>query len=148
LNGYNIEKKGNLNGITIFDKVIQYINRSGKKAYYGYNMTAKANERVDVFNGEMGKVRVHNFDLDKFKWNNFRIRPGKFRYNRKCKSLDRHRLLRVLNVSETNIHHLSMLCRWNGNILEQSDRVPDDSIMQVRCSQIPDKFWEVFFYQG
>lgn len=83
LNGYNIEKKGNLNGITIFDKVIQYINRSGKKAYNGYNMKDKVSERVDVFNGEMGKARVHNFDLDKFKWNNFRIRQFQVAFERK-----------------------------------------------------------------
>jgi len=83
LNGYNIDKKGNIAGVTVFDKVIQYINRSGRKAYYSYNMNTRQSERVDVFNGEMGRVRIHNFDRDKYKWNNFRVKQFQVAFERK-----------------------------------------------------------------
>lgn len=62
-NNYNITKKGSLAGITVFDKVIQFTNRANSKAYYSYNMQSKAKSRVDVFNGELGQVRIHSFDL-------------------------------------------------------------------------------------
>lgn len=83
LNGHNIEKKGNIAGITVFDKVIQYINRSGRKAYYSYNINTRQSERVDVFNGEMGRVRIHNFDINKYKWNNFRVKQFQVAFERK-----------------------------------------------------------------
>lgn len=84
LNGYNIDRKGNLSGITVFDKVIQYINRSGKKAYYSYNMSTRQKERIEVFNGEMGRVRIHNFDLEEYKkYKNYRIKRFQTVFERK-----------------------------------------------------------------
>jgi ATP-dependent exoDNAse (exonuclease V) alpha subunit len=86
LNGFNIDRKGNIAGITVFDKVIQYINRSGRKAYYSYNMKTRQRDRVEVFNGEMGRVRIHSFDKDKYSWNNFRIRQFQVAFERKSEN--------------------------------------------------------------
>ena len=82
-NGYNIENKGNLGGITYFDKIIQVVNRAGRKAYSGYNNSSRTKESVDVFNGEIGKVWIHSFDLKKYHYNNFRLGRFQVRFNRK-----------------------------------------------------------------
>ena len=83
LNGYNKNNKGTLAGITVFDKVIQFVNRSGRKSYYSYNMEKRTSERVEVFNGEMGIVRIHNFDKKYFKWKNFRLQKFQVVFSRK-----------------------------------------------------------------
>lgn len=83
LNGPNIEKKGNLSGITVFDKVIQSVNRAGRNAYYSYNKQTKKSERIDVFNGEMGTVWIHPFDRDKFGWPTFRLQKFQVAFERK-----------------------------------------------------------------
>jgi len=83
LNGYNKNNKGTIAGITVFDKVIQFINRSGQNSYYSYNMQKRTKERVEVFNGEMGIVRIHNFDQKFYKWNNFRLQRFQVAFSRK-----------------------------------------------------------------
>ncbi len=83
LNGYNKNNKGTIAGITVFDKVIQFVNRSGKNSYYSYNMQNRTNERVEVFNGEMGVVRIHNFDKKYYKWNKFRLQKFQVAFSRK-----------------------------------------------------------------
>lgn len=72
-NGHNI-KKGNLSGITVFDKIIQFTNRAKSNAYYSYNIQNNEKSRVDVFNGELGIVRIHNFDRENYKKRNFRLK--------------------------------------------------------------------------
>ena len=80
-------EKGNLAGITFFDKVIQYINRAGRKAYRSYNKDSKQNENVDVFNGEMGTVRVCGYDWDKVGWSSFRLEQFQVAFERKPNNL-------------------------------------------------------------
>lgn len=67
LNGYNIENKGNLGGITIFDKVLQFVNRAGRNQYWSYSFENKRREKIDIFNGEMGRVWPHSYDKKKWK---------------------------------------------------------------------------------
>ncbi|MFN3753978.1 AAA family ATPase [Flavobacterium sp.] len=67
LNGYNLDKKGNLNGITLFDKVIQFRNRTGRDSYYSYDLKTRRNSRVEVYNGEIGRVFIHSYDKEKYK---------------------------------------------------------------------------------
>ena len=55
LNGYGLSK-GVFGGIAIFDKVIQYRNRSNRSAYKSYNLVEGKEERTDIFNGEIGRV--------------------------------------------------------------------------------------------
>lgn len=83
LNNYNKENKGTLAGITVFDKVIQYVNRSGSNSYYSYNMKTRQKERIEVFNGEIGTIRIHNFDRDKYKWKNYRLKHFQVAFERK-----------------------------------------------------------------
>ncbi len=59
LNAHNLER-GTLGGITYYDKVIQYVNRAGKKAYWAYNFDTKKNQPLEVFNGEIGQTWVTN----------------------------------------------------------------------------------------
>ncbi len=68
LNGENLAK-GTLGGITYFDKVIQFTNRAGQKAYWGYNFDTKRNEKVDVYNGEIGKTWAKNTYYNQVKFN-------------------------------------------------------------------------------
>ena len=53
---------GTLDGITLFDKVIQYRNRPKSNPIRAYNYETGKPERIEVFNGEIGFVEGHNFD--------------------------------------------------------------------------------------
>jgi len=53
-----------LDGVMVFDKVIQIRNRYAKERYalHGYNLADRVNEPVDVFNGQLGFVKLHGLD--------------------------------------------------------------------------------------
>ncbi len=53
-----------LDGVMLFDKVIQVCNRYAKErwALHGYNTSTRTNEPVDVFNGQLGFVKPHGLD--------------------------------------------------------------------------------------
>ena len=53
---------GLLDGLTLYDKVIQYRNRPQSNPLWAYNFEKHKAERVEVFNGEIGFVQKHNFD--------------------------------------------------------------------------------------
>ncbi|MBW7850623.1 MAG: AAA family ATPase [Rhodospirillales bacterium] len=57
-----MHRYGLLDGITLYDKVIQYRNRPQSNPIWAYNFNARKAERVEVFNGEIGFVQQHNFD--------------------------------------------------------------------------------------
>ena len=57
-----ISRFGLLDGITLFDKVIQYRNRPQSNPIWAYNFTTRRTERVEIFNGEIGFVQKHSFD--------------------------------------------------------------------------------------
>lgn len=59
--------KYNLDGISPFDKVIQFRNRPKSDMAYVYNDETKQNERAEVFNGEIGIAMIHGLD-SKNKW--------------------------------------------------------------------------------
>lgn len=61
--------KYTLDGIAYFDKVIQFRNRPKSDMAYAYNAATKANERREVFNGEIGVVFIHGLDTVKKKYN-------------------------------------------------------------------------------
>jgi hypothetical protein len=82
LNNYNITNKGNLGGITLFDKVIQFVNRAGSNCYWAYNIKNSESEKIDVYNGEIGFVKPHSFDKN-WKWNQFIIRRFQVVFTRK-----------------------------------------------------------------
>jgi len=82
LNSYGL-KRGTISGISVYDKVIQFTNRSGRKAYQCYNFKEKGYGKVDVFNGEMGLVWTDLRDKDKFKWSGFVIQRFNVQFERK-----------------------------------------------------------------
>lgn len=57
-----MKRYGLLDGITLFDKVIQYRNRPMSNAIWAFNFETRKPERVEVFNGEIGFVQKHSFD--------------------------------------------------------------------------------------
>lgn len=71
-NGWWLENKGALGGITVFDKVIQVKNRARSRAIWAYNTQARKNERIDVFNGEIGMTKLHAFDKN-WRWSGFHV---------------------------------------------------------------------------
>ena len=57
-----ISRHGLLDGVALYDKVIQYRNRSQSNPLWAYNFRTGKSERVEVFNGEIGFVQKHGFD--------------------------------------------------------------------------------------
>lgn len=61
--------KYNLDGISYFDKVIQFRNRPKSDMAYAYNQESRTTEQHEVFNGEIGLVLMHPFDSLKKRYN-------------------------------------------------------------------------------
>ena len=74
-----IRRFGVLDGITLFDKVIQYRNRPQSNPIWAYNFNTRKAERVEVFNGEIGFVQKHNFDRN----GRLRLKRFQVKYERK-----------------------------------------------------------------
>lgn len=55
-------KHSPMGGVTYYDKIIQFTNRAGVNSYYSYNRDTRKNDRLAVYNGEMGRVFIHPFD--------------------------------------------------------------------------------------
>lgn len=66
-----------IDGIALGDKVIQIRNRPRSNSIWAYNWETRTNERVEVYNGEMGFAAPHPFDSKKLGWKGFR--PDHFR---------------------------------------------------------------------
>jgi RecD/TraA family predicted helicase len=73
--------KGSLGGITYFDKIIQFTNRAGQNSYWGYNFDTKKNERVAIYNGEIGQAWIHPFDKKSYHYINS-IKRFNVKFNR------------------------------------------------------------------
>ena len=59
-----------LDGITLFDKVIQVVNRPESNPISAYNWDTRKNEYIEIFNGDMGFVYPHGFDKKKIHYMN------------------------------------------------------------------------------
>lgn len=57
-----IDRVGTVDGITLFDKVIQTRNRPKSNPIWGYDATKREKIKVEVFNGEIGTVQAFGFD--------------------------------------------------------------------------------------
>jgi hypothetical protein len=73
-NGNALEKFRAIDGITLFDKVIQYFNRPKSNPLSAYNCTSRKTEYIEVFNGEIGMVKPHGFDKGKLGWFGFHLK--------------------------------------------------------------------------
>lgn len=78
-----IKKNGTLDGITLFDKVIQIRNRTVSDPIYGYDFKTKHVQQCDVFNGELGFVGPHGYDNDEWKKRGFRLKRFSVAFARK-----------------------------------------------------------------
>lgn len=56
-----------LDGISLFDKVIQVRNRPKSNPISAYDYTQKKNIKIDIYNGEIGFTQPHSFDKGKIK---------------------------------------------------------------------------------
>lgn len=75
--------RGSLAGITLFDKVIQVINRTKSNPIDGFNPKMKKSEQLEVYNGELGFVRPHAFDNKEWYKPYFRINRFQVMFSRK-----------------------------------------------------------------
>ncbi len=73
-NGNALDRYQAIDGITLFDKVIQYFNRPKSNPVSAYNCTTTKTEEIEVFNGEIGMVKPHGFDKGKLGWSGFRLK--------------------------------------------------------------------------
>jgi exodeoxyribonuclease V alpha subunit len=95
-NKWWLENKGALGGVTYFDKVIQVVNRPKSNPLWAWNDETRRNERIEVYNGEIGMSTIHAFDAKKWKWQGFYIRQIQVSFSRK-------RNYRVEYKSETSV---------------------------------------------
>jgi hypothetical protein len=72
--GNLIERVGAVDGITLFDKVIQTRNRPKSNMIWAYNAAKRAQLEVEVFNGEIGTVGT--MGLDAKIWNTLKTGYG------------------------------------------------------------------------
>lgn len=81
--GELMKRKGALDGITLFDKVIQIRNRTAYDPIYGYDLKSRRVEQCEVFNGELGFVVPHGYDKEE--WNNrsFHLKRFSVAFSRK-----------------------------------------------------------------
>lgn len=61
-----------LDGIGLFDKVLQFRNRPKSDPIYAYSPESRSNTQIQIFNGELGFTRPHNFDSS-WQWEKFRL---------------------------------------------------------------------------
>jgi hypothetical protein len=84
--GRSIDEISHIDGIGLFDKVIQKRNRPPSNKIWAYDIEGRGPEAVEVYNGELGFTKPHPFDKSKWKWGGFRIEhfqvvfSGKERY--------------------------------------------------------------------
>lgn len=82
-NGWWVENKGALGGITIYDKVIQTINRPQSRPIKAWNTESRKSEWIEVFNGEIGMSKIHAFDTTKWKRRGFYVSQFQVVFSRK-----------------------------------------------------------------
>jgi hypothetical protein len=82
--GELISKCGSLDGITLFDKVIQIRNRTMSDPIFGYDREKKRVVQCDVFNGELGFTGPYGFDRDKWQSRGFHLSRFAVAFSRKA----------------------------------------------------------------
>ncbi len=71
---------GAVDGITLFDKVIQTKNRRRSNPISAYNFDTRKPERAEIFNGEIGFVQKHGYDA---KEKRYRLKRFQVKFARK-----------------------------------------------------------------
>lgn len=78
LNGAMVERVGMVGGVTFHDKVIQIRNRPKSDPYWAWNNAKRKNEKVEIYNGEIGFAEPHLFDCTGWKWKRDGFRMSQF----------------------------------------------------------------------
>lgn len=81
-NGYQASKT-QLDGIALFDKVIQIRNRPLSNKISAYSWNEKKNVKIDIYNGEIGFVTPHPFDRKKINWDGFTLKNLQVKFDRR-----------------------------------------------------------------
>ncbi|MCK6462815.1 MAG: AAA family ATPase [Candidatus Pacebacteria bacterium] len=76
-------QKATLDGIAIFDKVIQYRNRPKSDPISAYDLNNRKPCKIDIYNGEIGFVKPHPFDNEYWKKPYFVLRKFQVVFDRK-----------------------------------------------------------------
>ncbi|MFC2037714.1 AAA family ATPase, partial [Chloroflexota bacterium] len=82
-NGWWLDNKGSVGGVTVYDKVIQITNRPQSRPIKAWNTHTRKNEWIQVFNGEIGMTKIHAFDAKKWKWGGFHVSQLQVVFSRK-----------------------------------------------------------------
>jgi len=77
-------ERGSLAGITLFDKVIQVINRSKFTKISGYNMKTRKNETLEMYNGELGFVKPYGPHGSEWKKPYYRLKQFQVAFSHKA----------------------------------------------------------------
>ena len=75
--------KGSVDSFTLFDKVIQIVNRPTSRAMNGYNFTTKSQGEFEVFNGEIGCAVPTGKDWRNFKQPYFKLKQFAVKFSGK-----------------------------------------------------------------
>lgn len=81
-NGYQA-KKSQLDGIALYDKVIQFRNRPKSNPISVYSWTEKKNVKIDIYNGEIGFAVPHPFDKTKVGSPYYRLKNFQVKFDRR-----------------------------------------------------------------
>lgn len=65
-----------MDGIGLFDKVIQVRNRPRSNPIWAYRPATRTSEQIEIYNGYLGFTKPHGFDTGKLSWSGFR--PKRF----------------------------------------------------------------------
>lgn len=84
-NEEHLKGKGAIAGITLFDKVIQFVNRTKSNPIKAYNTETKKIDKIEVFNGEIGFVIPHGYDNKKWWHSDFVLSRFQVVFKRKNK---------------------------------------------------------------
>lgn len=82
LNNYQA-KKTQLDGIALYDKVIQFRNRPQSNKISAYSFKEGKNIQIDIYNGEIGFVTNHPFDKESRKWSGFTLKNFQVKFDRR-----------------------------------------------------------------
>lgn len=71
--GRKIDDISHIQGIGLFDKVIQIKNRPPSNRIWAYNAETRKPEPIEIYNGDLGFTKPHPFDKQQWKWSGHRL---------------------------------------------------------------------------
>jgi hypothetical protein len=72
VHGKRADELRHIDGIALFDKVIQIRNRPRSNRIWAYRPSTKTSEQIEIYNGYLGFTKPHGYDAGKLGWAGFR----------------------------------------------------------------------------